>query len=140
MILIGCNDGYLRAYDESRKYDEGAGDEQVTINAYAMFSPTMIAPLEHKGRVIRTTIVTGGGDTDTDVMDYEIYVGDTAKDVIDQSNTVNITGTVTGVDRVQSRQRAIGQFIAAYISNDAVDSSFSFESFIIEVQSAGRIK
>ncbi len=140
MIFLGCNDGYLRAFDEARKYDEGTGDEQVAIDAYAMFFPMMVASLEHRGRIIRTTIVTGGGDTDTDVMDYEIYVGDTARAVISQTNTVNITGTVAGVDRVQSRKRAIGQFIGAYISNDTVDSSFSFESFVIEVQSAGRVK
>lgn len=140
MILIGCHDGYLRAYDESRKYDEGAGDEQVTIDAYAMFTPMMIGSLEHKGRVIRTTIVTGGGDVASDSMDYAIYVGDTAKKILDKTNTAEISGTVTGTGRVQDRNRAIGHYLGAYISNDNANESFGFESFIIDIVPAGRIK
>jgi hypothetical protein len=140
MIFLGCHDGFLRAFDESRKYDEGTGDEQVAIDAYAMFYPMLIAPLEHRGRVIRTTVVTGGGDTDTDVMEYEIYVGDTARAVIDRTNPAEIVGIVIGADRDQTRKRTTGQFMGAYISNDTVNESFSFESFVIEVQAAGRVK
>lgn len=140
MIFLGCHDGFLRAYDEARKYDEGAGDEQVTIDAYVMFTPMLIAPLEYRGRITRTTIVTGGGATDTDTMDYSIYVGDTARGVLDKTNTVYVTGTVTGTDRVQTRKRTIGQFIGAYISNNIVNESFGFEAFIIDVQAAGRVK
>jgi len=140
MIIVGSHDGFLRAYDDARKYDVGAGDEQVVIDAYVMFTPMMIGPLNYRGRVIRTTVITGGGNTDTDTMDYAIYVGDTAENVIEQANTVEIAGTVTGVGRAQSRSRAIGQYMSAYISNNTNDESFGFEAFIIEIVAAGRIK
>ena len=140
MILLGGHDGYLRAYDESRKYDEGAGDEQVAIDAFVMFTPIMIGPLGHKGRVNRTTVVTGGGDSDTDTLDFSVYVGDIAEDVINQTNTVEITGTVTGAGRLVDRDKAVGQYMAAYISNTVNNESFSFEAFEIEVTAAGRIK
>lgn len=140
MIFLGCHDGFLRAYDESRKYDEGAGDEQVIINAYVMFTPMMVAPPEYRGRIIRTTVVTGGGSIDTDTMDYSIYVGDTAREVLDKINTVYVTGTITGTGRIQTRKRTVGQFIGAYISNDTVNESFGFEAFIIDVQAAGKVK
>ena len=140
VIILGGHDGYLRAYDDSQKYDEGAGDEQVLIDAYVMFTPMMIGPLNYKGRINRTVIITGGGDTDTDTMDYSIYVGDTAEDVINRINTVEISGTVTGVDRVINRNKAVGQFMSAYISNNNNNESFGFEVFIIEVNAAGRIK
>lgn len=140
MIIMGNHDGYLRAFDEGRKYDEGSGDEQVPIDAYVMFAPIMIGPLGYKGRINHTAVITGGGDTNTDTMDFSIYVGDKAEDVINQTNTVEISGTVTGVDRVVDRDKAVGQFMAAYISNNEDDESFSFEAFIIEVAAAGRIK
>lgn len=140
MIILGGHDGYLRAYDESRKYDEGSGDEQVIIDAYVMFTPMMIGPLGHKGRINRTTVITGGGDSDTDTLDFSIYVGDIAEDVIHQTNTVEITGTVTGAGRLVDRDKAVGQYMAAYISNNTDDESFSFEGFEIEVAAAGRIK
>lgn len=140
MIFLGCHDGFLRAYDENLKYDVGAGDEQVVIDAYVMFTPMMIAPLEYRGRINRTTIVTGGGSTDTDTMNYSIYVGDTARGVLDRVNTVYVTGVVTGTGRVQTRKRTAGQFIGAYINNDTVNESFGFEAFIIDVQAAGRVK
>ena len=140
MIIVGSHDGYLRAYDENRKYDEGTGDEQVIIESYAMFTPIMIGPLDYKGRINRTTVITGGGDSDTDTMDFSIYVGDTAEDVIKQANTVEISGTVTGVNLVQNRDRAVGQYMSAYISNSNNNESFSFEAFSIEIAAAGRIK
>jgi len=140
MIILGSHDGYLRAYDDSQKYDVGAGDEQVLIDAYVMFTPIMIGPLNHKGRINRTAVITGGGDIDTDTMDYSIYVGDTAEDVINRTNAVEISGTVTGTDRVMDRDKAVGQYMSAYIGNANNDESFGFEAFIIEVNTAGRIK
>ena len=140
MLVLGNHDGFLRSFDDSRKYDEGAGDEQVTIEAYVMFSPTQIGPLNYKGRVIRTTVITGGGDTETDSMNFSIYVGATGEEVIDKDNVVEISGTVTGTGRTQIRDRALGAFVGAHIDNFVANESFGFEAFIIEVQGGGRIK
>jgi hypothetical protein len=140
MIILGNHDGYIRAYDENRKYDEGNGDEQVAIDSYCLFTPLQIASPEHQGRIIRTTIVTGGGDIGTDSMNYEIYVGDTGEDVINLENTATIAGTINGTARVQTRSRAIGQYMGAYISNNIVNESFGFEAIIIEITSGGRVK
>lgn len=140
MIILGGHDGYLRAYDENQKYDVGSGDEQVTIDAFVMFTPIMIGPLGYKGRINRTTVITGGGDSDTDTLDFSIHVGDIAEDVINKVNTIEIAGTVTGAGRLVDREKAIGQYMAAYINNDINDESFSFEGFEIEVTAAGRIK
>ena len=140
MILIGSHDGFIRAYDEATKYDEGGGDEQVAIDAYVFYAPMAIAPPEHSGKVLRTVITTGGGGTDTDTLDYDIYVGDTVRAILNKTNSPVITGTITGTDRKEIREKTSGQFIAVYFSNDTVDESFSIESVVLDVIPTGKLK
>ncbi len=140
MIIIGCHDGYLRAYDPTAKSDEGGGDESVVIDTYVFYPPMALAPPEHKGKILRTVITTGGGASDTDGVDYDIYVGDIVRAILDKTNDPVITGTITGTNRKEIREKSSGQFAAVYFSNDTVDESFSIEAVVIDVIPAGKLK
>ena len=118
---------------------DAAGDGGGIINSYVTLFPQRISEPGYEGKVNKITITTGGGTRDTDSLDYDVYISDTAQGALD-STTAIVSGTVSGVDRAIIRERFAGAFIGVKISNDSASSSWSLEEVVTEAVPAGRVR
>ncbi|MHC4362926.1 MAG: hypothetical protein ACYSTZ_08870, partial [Planctomycetota bacterium] len=79
-MLLGCTDGYVRTFDDAAKNDD-QGATNATIDSYAVIGPAAIGvDKESRGRLKTLGITTG---SDTDGVDYSLYVKDSAEEVVD---------------------------------------------------------
>ena len=143
-LLLGCQDGYIRVFDEAA-LDDDAGGSGTAIDSYVTLGPIRIAKEDDRyGRLQSFTAVLGTDDTDD--MDFYINIGDTAEEVIDDTSTsppssALFTGTIpAGGGRVQKqRTRARGTYLAIQLANDDNDETWAFEKIIGNVVDAGDI-
>jgi hypothetical protein len=140
-LLLGCTDGYVRVFDnDSKDDDQGATD--AAIDSYATIGPAAIGrDIDQRGRMKSLTITTG---TNTDGVDYDIYVKDSAEQVIDAiegGDTPFHTGTIAAGNRVQQlRPRSRGGWIGMKLQNDTAAETWQFEKMIADIKPAGDIK
>ena len=140
-LYLGSRDSYLRNFDDDKKNDAGySGDE--AIDSYAVIGPAQIGPdADMRGRLKTLSITTG---TDTDGVDYDIHVADTAEEVVDDigSGTTPLhTGTIASGNRVQTlRPRSRGAWIGIKLQNATVDETWQFEKVVCDIVPAGDIK
>jgi len=146
-LIIGCHDGNIRCFDEATKDDDG-----VPIDAYALYPPQRLSNLGREGKLNKIIICTGGGDSNSDNMNYEIYTGDTAQEVLEDvtadvedtsrlNKKAKFADSIAGVVREVKRPRCRGQFAAIKVTgSNAVDESFAVESIVAEITDGGRVK
>lgn len=134
VLLLGCNDGYLRSFYDSKKDDVDASDADIGINSwFATPVIQMNENLDNEGKLTSLTFVLGGGATDgtfldSDSMDYELFVGDDAEtvleDILDDA-TEHTTGTISTTGRSNRvRSRARGRYLALRLSNTTDAEAF----------------
>ncbi len=143
-LLLGCHDGQIRRFDDDSKDDEGPDSTSVAIDAHVLYPPQRLGGPGREGRLNKIIVTPGGGNSDSDSLTYDIFVGDTAQKVLNDSNnnaTPHTTSTITGVTREIKRPRAKGSFGAVKVKGaNTADSSFAVESIIAETQDGGRVK
>jgi len=89
-LLVGCKDGYIRKFDDSKKDDDIGGTDEA-INSYVALPVTIIGNTEEdkEGRLTSLVFELGGGTSgglhgDTDGLSYAVYIGDDAESVIEK--------------------------------------------------------
>jgi hypothetical protein len=140
-LLLGCTDGYVRVFDNDAK-DDDQGDTNATIDSYATIGPAAIGrDIDQRGRMKTLAITTG---TDTDGVDYDIYVKDSAEEIVDDVQAIatpHFTGNIAAGNRVQQlRPRSRGAWIGMKLQNDTAAETWQFEKMIADIKPAGDIK
>lgn len=140
-VIYGCTDGYLRTFSLDQKDDDGTA-----IDSNVILGPMQVNSREDsRARLQSMVVVTGGGDTDgsqedTDSLNYEIYTGDSAEEVMEkiESSSPLHTGSVAVPGRVKKiRARSRGSFVAVKLNNSVVDESWIFEKMTGDLTGAG---
>lgn len=136
-LLAGCNDGYIRKWNEAKKYDDG----DVAISSSVLLGPIVGQNTRAKIGVNEVSIRTG---INTDSVTASVYSGETAQHLIknvidDESPRVSKT---FAVDKLlpSIRQQVKGGAVGVKLSNTSVDSSWSVEKIDVELAQSGRIK
>lgn len=140
-MYLGSRDSYIRYFDDDKKDDAGFSIDE-PINSYAVIGPALISPdADTRGRMNSMSITTG---TDTDGVDYEIHVKDTAEEVVDSieaGSTPLFSGSISSGSRVQTlRPRSRGAWMGIRLSNSTADETWQFEKIVADIVPAGDIK
>jgi len=136
-LLAGCNDGYIRKWDESEKSDDGS----TAIKSEAFIGPIVSDNIRTKVGLKELSIKTG---IDTDSLTVSLYSAETAeklvKNIIDNKSP-KIAKTFT-IDKLfpSIRQQIEDGAIGIKLSNVLADSSWSTEKINAEISETGRIK
>jgi hypothetical protein len=149
-LLLGCTDGYVRHFDDTKKNDDIGATEQAIDSMVLMPIKDMDEEdSDGQGRLNSLTLETSGGavggsQTDTDGVTLEVYVGDNAEKLVEKvkdGGTPNITRTYTGPGRQKRlRDKARGKWLGVVLRNSALDESWSLSKLSINTKLAGRIK
>ncbi len=136
-LLAGCNDGYIRKWDETEKSDDGAA----AIESEVLLGPIVGQNIRAKVSLDELSIRTG---IDTDSITASVYSGLTAQHLIknvidDESPKVSKT---FAVDKLlpSIRQHVEAVAVGIKLSNDSVASSWSMEKIDTDIQESGRSK
>ena len=150
-LLVGCKDGYIRQFDDSAPDDVGGADNAIAIDSYVSLGPVALAKSGYQGKVTGLNVVTAGGGTggsqsDSDDIDFKIFVDLSAEAVIERM-VANVTPSFAGVAKATGRQRggtkrqkAKGAFVGIRIGNSDSGETWGFEKLDINARPAGRIK
>lgn len=136
-LLAGCNDGYIRKWDETEKSDDGSA----AIESEVLLGPIVGQNIRTKVSLDELSIRTG---IDTDSITASVYSGLTAQHLIknvidDESPKVSKT---FAVDKLlpSIRQHVEAVAVGIKLSNDSVASSWSMEKIDTDIQESGRSK
>jgi len=146
-LLLGGQDGYIRAFDEDTKGDETTASSEGTQALDAIDSWATIAPIaisdEPRGqsKISEISIKTG---TETDGVDYELHAYETAQELveaIEAGTAAQESGTLIGGNRYNSiREKVGGAVIGLKLGNDSADESWNLEKINITISKKGKIK
>lgn len=136
-LLAGCNDGYIRKWDESVKSDDG----DTTISSSALIGPIAGDNIRAKVGMSEVSVKTG---VDTDAVTVSLYSGVTAEKLIKNvanNESPRVAKSFT-VDKLlpSIRQNVEGGAVGVKISNTTLDSSWSIEKIDADIQEVGRLK
>lgn len=144
-LLIGCMDGYVRNFSRTAK------DDQTTSGTEAIDSEVLLPIIQpgDDGHWVRLSDIqlslsggeAGGGMTDSDAVDVEVYRGDDAEAVVEaveDGDTPLGSKTITGAGRAtRVRNRARGRSLGIRLHNDTADSSWSIEKISAGIEEVG---
>jgi hypothetical protein len=149
VLLLGCNDGYIRYFLETAK-DDDAGTTDSAISSYVVLGPTLLASDPNKeARIVDSTVIVAGGAlsgaySDSDGFTLSFYKGKDAETVLEDIedgatafNTVAITGTGR---KTKIRTKMSGNALAIKIHSTAGSQTWGFEKFIATFKEVGRTR
>lgn len=148
-LLVGCKDGHIREFVSSAKSDDiGATDE--AIDANVLLGPQALSRDIKDGSIGSLNIISAGGEsggteTDSDDIDYTVYVGRSAAKILedfDAASGARFTGTFTapGLQKGnKTRKKARGRMAAVKLSNNTAGEGISFERLLLATKEAGRM-
>jgi len=148
-LLLACQDGYIRKFDDSAK-DDDSGASDTKISSYCTLPIQPLAPDgDHEGKLTSLTVTTAGGATDgafgdTDAVSYELHKGDDAEtvleDIVDGATALE-SGTLSGTGRKERiRKRVRGAYLGIKLYNSTDSETWAVEAVAGEVAPAGKIK
>ena len=151
-LLLGCADGYVRYHDEDTESDVDADDVATAINAYCTWGPLKLAQDEdYYGilsvlEIITAGGVSGGSQEDSNDVSYNIFVADTAEELLEKlsANTdYRVTGTVTAPGRPKGsriRKRFRGMYLGLRLWNSTAAEAWSVNKIIGTIKKGGKFK
>ena len=143
-LLIGCKDGHIRRFDETKSDDDIGGSDEL-INSYVTFSALPLFDEEQEGVISSLDVVTGGGqtgdNTDSNNISYKIWAGPTAESTLerlDNDSTPNLAGTIyaSSIRGRGSRdpRKTRGVYATIKLYNNTISQTWSFEKLNIHVE------
>ena len=148
-LLLGCNDGYVRKFDDTVK-DDDIGATDTAISSYVVLGPAVLASDPHKqARITDSTIIAAGGASsgaysDTDGFNLSFYRGkepETVLEDIEDGATAFYTVAVTGTGRkTRIRTKISGNALAVKIHTTASSQTWGFEKFIANFKEIGKVR
>jgi hypothetical protein len=147
--LYGCNDGYIRYFEDTAKNDD-VGASDTAISSYVTF------PIEHlaqdddrEGRLNSLTVELAGGAAggdfgDTDGVSYEYHKGKDAETVLEDIRdgaTAFASGTLSGTGRKNRiRTRLRGAWFGLKFFNSTASETWSINKVFGSIKEIGRVK
>jgi hypothetical protein len=149
-LLLGCTDGYIRKFDDTKKDDDiGLSDQAISSMVLMPIKDLDEEDGDGKGRMNSLTLETSGGgsggaQSDTDGVTLDVFVGDNAEKMVEKvrdGDTPIITRTYSGPGRQKRlRDKASGKWLGVVLKNSTVSESWSLSKLSINTKLAGRIK
>ncbi len=149
-VLLGCNDGYIRFYDDSAKDDDKGATDQA-INSYVKFGPIPTSQDPDKqGKLSGLNLITAGGgasgsQSDSDNVNFKVYAANSAAKVIEKlsANTnPNMAGTFKAPGRrpgARRKQKIKAPYVGIRLDNTTAAETWGFEKLTGTISPAGRI-
>ena len=145
-ILVGCFDGYIRTFDENTKDDDGTAiSSDVLLGPFPISANNLLA-----SKLTSQTFVTAGGGVggtqpDTDGITYEIYVADTAEEIIEAVTATTpvpmYSVTLSGPGKsLKQRNRARGLYAGIRIKNITAAETWAIDRVVLEIKRAGKAR
>ena len=137
-MLMGCQDGYIRKYDDDEKDDEGSN----AIDAYCTLGPFQsFNKMRRQGQISEMSARLG---VDSDGVDVQIYAGDSAETVVNavkNADTPKAAVTMTGGgQRPVYRPKTKGSVFAVQLRNNNASERFALERITTKITDAGEAK
>lgn len=148
-LLIGCNDGYIRTFDEATKSDNvGATDE--AIDSYVTFGPINLGKDKGEANIGSIDIVvaggfTGGSKSDSNDIDYSVFTSlnaENLKEQLDAGSDPRISGvaSISGPRGGTNRRTARGVYACIKLGNNTVAETWGMESLSFVINKHGKVK
>jgi len=151
-VLYGCDDGYIREFDNDTKSDSATADTAISSHV-ALPIERMSEDMDKEGKLTSLTFDLAGGASsgdfsDTDNVRYSLYAADDAEtcleDIIDTAavfSTAAITGTLSGTGRkARVRQKFRGNSLGIVMSNSTISTAWAINNIYGNIKEAGRIR
>lgn len=139
-LLLGGADGYIRRFVDTAKNDDAGSLGDVAISSKAAIGPVQIGADDDRGRMTSLAVTTGSS---TDGVNVDVYVKDTAEQVIDAiaaGSGALFSGIASVQNRVRKyRTRARGAWMGIVLKNETASQTWSFELAAAEIKPAGGI-
>lgn len=126
VILLGCQDGYIRKIDYAADDDDG-----VAISSWIMLGPIV----QGRGDRFRLDELRIDLGESSDNVNYDVFVGNTAD--IAESSTAFYSGTWTKTKQYSERRRASGRAMYLQLINETLDKKWQFEQAAAVIKSVG---
>jgi len=149
-VMMGCKDGYIRIFDEAAK-DDDIGETDHEIVSHVTLGPKILSAHDDRlGKLTSLTVITGGGapggsQADTDSLDWQVFIADSAEEIIEQiraaSPTPHSAGTIIEPGRARRfRPRVRGVYLGLRLKNDNYQETWSLEKIVDTVELAGKVR
>jgi len=150
-LLVGCKDGYIRKFDESAEDDDIGGEDQA-IDSYVQFGPLQIADdPKFEGKITGLDVVSAGalpsgGSSDSNDIDCELYVADSAEKIIERlaaGTNPNFSKTFAAPGRRRGsniRRKIRGVYAGIKLGNNTKTETWGFEQLLVDGKKSGRLK
>ncbi len=141
-LLLGGQDGYVRAFDEDAKDDDnGASDS--AIDSYIILGPIDLSPLVAGEGKLQELIIDLSEDTDG--LSWSLYSEDSAEALIDGIEEGTLSPIDNGTFSSGGHQNSIrthvrGKYLAIELNNDSSGESWGLETIECKIKVVGRKK
>jgi hypothetical protein len=136
-LIAGCNDGYIRTWDETEKSDDGDN----AIESEVLVGPIAGEEVRSKIDMSELSVTTG---INTDSLTVSLFAGKTAQEVIknvEDDESPKVSKIFIGDKLLPSiRQNISDGAIGIKLSNTTVNSSWNIEKLDAKINESGRIK
>lgn len=134
-LLIGCDDGYIRSYD-----DDAKSDDSEPIDAFYTIGPFISEQIRGSVKHDETLIELDPG---SDGVNVGIYSAKTAQEIIDNidnGKTAKVNKEIASNNMLHSiREKVRNGAIAVKIGNNNVEETFIVDTVSINVRDSGRL-
>jgi len=146
-LLVGCKDGYIRKFDKTAEDDDIGGSDQA-IDSYAVLGPIQLSDGINDGTLSNINIISAGGESgglsDSDDVDFSVYVARTSENVIEDVTAAayKLSGIFSspGYQKGNKDRRKVrGRFGAIKIGNDTATETWGFEKLTLDIKQIGRV-
>lgn len=151
-LMLGCNDGSIRKFDDDNKSDDNGTDAAASttaISSEVLLGPQRLSRDDNRKVLLkRVRVTTGGGGADgtqpdTDSLSYEAYGDDTGAGVLEKydagtfisSGTISVPGSSASLPL-----RLKAAFMGFKLFNDTLDETWAFENLFGEAEKRGRVR
>ena len=149
-LLVGCNDGFIRYYDDTAD-DDNVGASTEAIQSYVGIGPVKLGDERHEGTIESiVSVLTGddgtGSTADSDDVAYKVFVDRTADAAIDKlitNTSPKVSGTLNGPGHPRGdvkKKRVRGMYATIRLENLNASETWGLESISIQGVKKGRLK
>ncbi len=138
-LLLGCDDGYIRFFDDTEQDDEDTDGTEVAVTSYVLLGPMDITTDDREGKLVNSNFTLGSSTTN---VNYNIYVNNSAEELLDDVANAGLqSGSFTsGGRQYDVRTKAKGVALGIKLGNSTSSKTFAVEKVNVKIVPAGRLK
>lgn len=147
-FLLGCNDGYIREFDNSTKNDATTASTSA-IDSYFAVTNKLSENEDMEGKLVWINGVTAGGAangdfSDTDSVGYSLSTADDAETCLEDIKdgaTAFATGTWNDTGKqTKNRVRMRGAWFGLKLRNNTASETWAINNIYINSEKAGKLR